>query len=171
MLSKPVAETHPQFGSAPNETPGSDPRSKALPDKPVAKSDSDLSGDSYSRSVAPYRPPKSPIHKNESWSQAIRHPFELSLALGLVASEFFDAEATQHCLKLKACTEADPIFFSSRPSRARTYSIALPLTALGICSLGHMKQKKHGLMAELLASAMIASHMYYGIKGYRLPHR
>lgn len=43
------------------------------------------------------------------------------------------------------------------------YSITLPLTGIGIYGIGRMKQKGrvHGLIAELLGGAQIASHLQW----------
>lgn len=96
-------------------------------------------------------------------------PHNVGTTVALVASEFYDSEGTQHCLKLKACTEGNPIFFSSHPSRARTYSIALALHAIGIYGMGWMEQRGHGFVGWILADATITMHIIYGYEGFHLP--
>ncbi len=102
---------------------------------------------------------------NRTWGQAMSHPIMWITATALFASTVFDIEGTQHCLALKACTEANPIF-GKHPSRARAYGTAIPLFAVGLYSMGRLKQSGHGFGAFFVAFTGIALHSWFGMPGW-----
>jgi hypothetical protein len=82
-----------------------------------------------------------PELKVESYRPAktINRQFIVLNAL-LVASFLADAEVTLNCVASPGCREANPLL-GNHPSRARLYSVGIPITVLSIAWSYHDKRK------------------------------
>jgi hypothetical protein len=103
-------------------------------------------------------------HDKTVWD-GFTHPMILAGSALLVATTIYDIEGTQSCLRAGTCRETNPIY-GSHPSRARAYSIAMPLNGFLIYLSARQKRRgdgNTGFAALYLSSAV---HFYFGRSAY-----
>lgn len=103
-------------------------------------------------------------HDKTVW-QGFKHPLILAGSALLVATTVYDIEGTQSCLRAGTCRETNPIY-GSHPSRARAYSIAMPLNSLMIYLSARQKRKGDGNTAFAALYLSSAVHFYFGRSAY-----
>jgi hypothetical protein len=107
-------------------------------------------------------------HDKTIW-KGLRNPFILSAATALVGTTVLDVEGTQACLRAGTCREGNPLY-GSRPGRARSYSIAMSINAVGILSMAAMKKRGEGNLAFGVAGLISTLHTYFGLRGFSAAH-
>ena len=102
--------------------------------------------------------------KEATWREAALTPGMLFAGTVLLAGTVMDFETTQSCLHRKTCQEANPMFGTKNPSRARMYAIGMPLDALLFYVSVKHKQEGRGLLPFTamyvtgLAHIVVAAH-------------
>lgn len=103
-------------------------------------------------------------HDKTVW-QGFKHPMILAGTALLVAATVYDIEGTQACLRAGTCRETNPIY-GSHPSRARAYSIAMPLNGFLIYLSARQKRRGDGNTAFAALYLSSAIHFYFGRSAY-----
>jgi hypothetical protein len=109
-----------------------------------------------------------PIHMTQhdlTWGQAARNPAMLIADALNLAATVADIEGTQACLHTHTCREANPLF-GSKPSRARAYGTAIPISFLTYAFAARLKKDGNGNFAFATLWAATAVHVYFAAGGF-----
>ena len=82
-----------------------------------------------------------------------------------------DVEVTAHCVKIPACIEGNFGVYGTRPSRAKLYSINVPVTGLGVFFAYAMKHEGFDKTWWVPLAPGIALHSYAAVHGIGVMNR
>jgi hypothetical protein len=82
-----------------------------------------------------------------------------------------DVEVTAHCVKNPACIEGNFGVYGTRPSRAKLYSINIPVTGLTIFLAYAMQHEGFDKTWWVPLAPGIALHSYAAVHGIGVMHR
>jgi hypothetical protein len=109
-----------------------------------------------------------PIHMTQhdlTWGKAAKNPAMLIADALNLAATVADIEGTQACLHSHTCSEANPLF-GSKPSRARAYGTAMPISFVTYAMAARLKKDGNGNFAFGILWAATAIHVYFAADAF-----
>lgn len=81
-----------------------------------------------------------------------------------VASDVFDIESTQYCIRHHTCSEGNPLLGKSR---ARAYGVSAALDGVAILSALELRKLGHPVAAGMLLTVLTIVHIDLGVYALR----
>ena len=114
-----------------------------------------------------FRDPSHMTEHDATLAEALRNPLMLVGETFNLAATIADIEGTQACLRVHTCSEGNPMF-GSKPSRAESYGIGIPMNLATYVLTGYMKEKGQGNLAFALLWSGTVLHTYEAAHGWGL---